>query len=80
MCDVEPGDLAGAALRIATEECPRCGTIGLLEVDAAELDTLPAADWFEPPMHLTGPEWHVQCPGCRLASLWPAMSLQPQAA
>lgn len=73
MCDVDPDYFEQAAMQIATEECPRCGTLGLHRIDEDEFLAAPADDRLVPEWMTTLPAVHVQCPGCQMVSRWPDM-------
>lgn len=60
------------AQRLATEVCPRCHAVGLVEIDAETYDAVPITD-----RHRGGaivcPSVYCRCPSCDLVAEWPGM-------
>lgn len=64
-------------LRLATEKCPRCHTVGLEVPDAEACARVTEADWYEGGCDIR-PSITAWCPSCGVMGDWPAMCWQPE--
>lgn len=55
---------------LAAASCPRCHTVGLVEIDSEAYAIAPATDRHQA-AYLTDPSVPSKCPACALVMEWP---------
>lgn len=55
---------------LAASKCPRCGSLGLLEIDSDIYDAAPPEHRHQAAYHVD-PSIPARCPACSLVMEWP---------